>query len=65
MATLQFELKPFDVPKTVTVVMPTTGKREDGIQALPTIPINQVDEETLNALIEEFALAVMTAAGKA
>lgn len=64
MATLNLELEPFVVPTAVVVRLPTSGKREDGIQPSPTIPLNMVDEDTLNSMIEEFALAVMTAADK-
>lgn len=64
MATFNTKLKPFEVPTHVTLDLPA-GKKEDGFKALPTLPLEALDEDTLNALIEEFALAVMTAAGKA
>jgi hypothetical protein len=65
MASLNLKLEPFPVPTNVTVIVPSSGKREDGIRPPMTVPLEMVDEQTLNTMIEEFALAVMTAAGKA
>jgi len=64
MATLNLSLKPFDVPTHVILDMPP-GRKQDGIQGLPTIALESLDEATLEALIEEFAANVMKAAGKA
>lgn len=64
MASINLELIPFAVPHMVTVKMPP-GKREDGIQAAPTIALSQLSDEALTALIEEFAATVMKVAGKA
>jgi hypothetical protein len=63
MATFSMKLKPFPIPETVIIEMPP-GKREDGIKPLPTLPLSALDEETLNTLIQEFAEAVLAAAGK-
>jgi hypothetical protein len=63
MATMKLELNPFDVPDHVTVKLPP-GRREDGMQALPTIALQDIDEETLASLCDEFTEAVFAAAGK-
>jgi hypothetical protein len=64
MPTINLKLKPFEVPTHVTIAMPP-GRKQDGMKPLPTLALEDLDEETLNSLIEEFAQAVMTAAGKA
>lgn len=62
MATMSLKVKPFDVPTEVTLDLPGTGRREDGMQALPKLKLNQVDAATLEAMIGEWAEAVMAAA---
>ena len=64
MATFSMKLRPFPIPSEVILDMPA-GKREDGMKALPTLPLSALDEDTLNAMIAEFAETVMVAAGKA
>lgn len=64
MATLNLTLKPFPIPDKVVIEMPV-GRKQDGIQPLPTIALTDLDEATLQVLIEEFAENVMKAAGKA
>jgi len=62
MASISLNLKPFDVPSEVTVNFPGSGNRQDGMQKLPTLKLNQLSQEALDALISEFAEAVMAAA---
>ena len=62
MAIISLKVKPFDVPTEVILDLPGTGRREDGMQALPKLKLNQIDAATLEALISEWAEAVMAAA---
>ena len=62
MATMSLKVKPFDVPTEVTLDLPGTGRREDGMQVLPKLKLNQVDAATLSSMIDEWAEAVLTAA---
>ena len=61
MATIALTLKPFPVPTEVVIEMPGTGVRQNGMKPLPTLKLNQLDVETAEALITEFAEAVMAA----
>ena len=63
MATVNLELNPFPVPTEVTIKLPP-GKREDGLKSPPTIKLENLSEEALSALCEEFTAAVFVAAGK-
>ncbi len=63
MATFSLPIVPFPVPTHVTLQMPP-GKRQDGMQKPITIPLADLPNEALQALIEEFAVAVMEAAGQ-
>lgn len=62
MVTISLKVKPFEVPTDVFIDLPGTGKREDGMQALPKLKLNQVDAATLEAMIGEWVEAVMAAA---
>jgi hypothetical protein len=64
MATINFEIEPFPVPTGVTIKLPTSGKREDGMKPGPTLALTELSEETLASLCEEFTVAVFAAAGK-
>lgn len=61
MATLPLKVRPFDVPTHVTVELPP-GRRQDGVQPLPKISLDNLPDDVLAALIEEFTEAVMKAA---
>lgn len=61
MAEFKLPIVPFPVPSEVTLQLPA-GKREDGLRPPVTIPLEQLDDHTLAALIEEFAVAVMAKA---
>ena len=63
MTTISLKLKPFAVPTHVTIELPP-GRKQDGMQPLPTVLLSQLDDETLAGLIEEFSNAVLIAAGK-
>ena len=57
------ELHPFMVPNFVRQVAPV-GKREDGWQETPAIPLAELSVETLEALCAEFREGVFRKAGK-
>lgn len=61
MATIKLQLEPFPVPKHVALVLPA-GKRQDGMTPRPTLPLSELPDEALEALIEEFATNVMATA---
>jgi len=54
MASLQLTVQPFDIPTSVYIEVPNAG-------SIP-IPIEDLDEETLGQMVEEFAAAVMAKA---
>lgn len=62
MASVSLQLKPFSVPSEVVIDLPGTGKREDGMKQLPTLKLNQLAPAELEAMISEWAEAVMAAA---
>lgn len=61
MATLPLKVKPFEVPEYVMLDMPP-GRKQDGPIGLPKIYLQDLPDEVLEALINEFAEAVMKAA---
>ena len=61
MATLPLKVKPFEVPDDVLLDMPP-GRKQDGPIGLPKIYLQDLPDETLEALISEFVEAVMKAA---
>lgn len=61
MATINLKLRPFEVPTHVTVELPA-GRKQDGVKPAPTVALSELPDETLEALINEFAEAVMKAA---
>lgn len=63
MASINLELQPFPVPIEVVIKMPV-GKKQDGLKALPTVKLEDLSDEALAALCEEFTQAVFAAAGK-
>jgi hypothetical protein len=65
MATVELKLQPFRVPNYVL----TEGKvrpRQDGFhpEETPKYALNELDEETLSALCDEFRKGVFEKAGK-
>jgi hypothetical protein len=61
MASVKLELQPFPVPTEVTVKMPP-AKREDGIKPGIKLALVDLDDATLEALIDEFVAGVMAVA---
>ena len=55
MAKLSVTVEPFEVPETVDVSIGSNTME---------VPLEELDEETLATLIEEFTTAVMAKAGK-
>ena len=64
MATVTTKLKPWIVPNFVNQEVPP-GKRQDGIHALPAIPLSEVDAQTLADMCDAFRAEVFRKAGKA
>ena len=63
MATHTLEIVPFDVPSFVTLKFPP-ARRDDGLRQPVLIALQDLDDATLGALIEEFAAGVLKAAGR-
>jgi len=57
MPSLQVSIQPFDVPEEVLINVP--GSTDD-----VCVPLEELDEDTLAGLVEEFAAAVMAKAKK-
>jgi hypothetical protein len=64
MASINLEILPFTVPDEVSIKMPGTGKREDGIKPAITMKLSDLEVDSLIALCEEFTNNVFAAAGK-
>lgn len=62
-ASIEIELKPFDVPNYVITVQPPRPK-QDGIQELPTFHLSDLDPLTLDRLCRDFRDDVFKKAGK-
>ena len=75
MVTLRVEIKPFDVPSSVTILLPraqvpagTAMPRTYAGVLLPSnqeLPLSALTQEELAALCDEFTTAVFAAAGHA
>ena len=61
MASISVKLKPFPVPTEVVIELPGSGLKQDGMTKLPTLKLSELDVATAEAMIEEFATAVMNA----
>jgi len=57
------DLLPFNVPNYVLVV-PKTGKREDGFTESPKFALSELSVETLEELCAQFRREVFIKAGK-
>ena len=62
MATINLELQPFPVPGDVMILTPM--KDGDVPANRPRLKLEELSEETLTALCEEFTANVFAAAGK-
>jgi len=55
------ELEPFSTPNFVRQKQPA-GLRENGFKELPAIPLEDLSDETLNQLCDEFRKDIFTKA---
>lgn len=62
-ASLEVELKPFNVPNFV-ILKPEVGKREDGMKEPISLPLSQLSAGTLEKMCEEFTREVFRKSGK-
>jgi hypothetical protein len=62
-ASIEMKLKPWQVPNFANIEMPP-GRKEDGVQALPSIPIKELSIEALNGLATGWLLDLYEKAGK-
>ena len=58
MAKIEQELLPFSTPNYV-LVMPSPGRRQDGISKAPAIPLRHVPEDVLLQMCEDFKNEIM------
>jgi len=61
---IEIKLKPFTVPNFV-ILEQKPGRREDGIQAAPSIPLADMAADDLAAMCDKFRADVFAKAGKA
>jgi hypothetical protein len=61
MAEYAIPLMPFDVPTKVKMMVPTSGRREDGFKPLPELNLSDLPRATVEQLCAEFTSAVMAA----
>lgn len=57
MSTIKLKLKPFRVPNNVLVEQPPKP-RQEGFQEYPSIPLSELDNETLEEMCAEFRKGV-------
>jgi hypothetical protein len=62
-ATIALKVKPWMVPNFVSIEMPPRPK-QDGIAALPSIPLKDLPLETLDSLAEQWRTELYAKAGK-
>lgn len=58
MANFPLQIRPFDVPQTVTIVMPPRPK-QDGLHMSPVIKISDLPRSTVLELCKEFQDTMM------
>lgn len=61
--TQEIDVQPFMTPNFVITRMPT-GKKQDGFQEAPKLPLADVDAATLSMLCDQFRSDVFAKAGK-
>lgn len=59
MATVALKIAPFVVPTAVNIEMPHTGLRQDRIRPNVSLNISELEIETVEQLISDFAEGVM------
>jgi len=63
MTTINLDLNPFPVPNSVSAKLPP-GKKQDGFKIAPTIPLGELDDNTLHEMCDEFRTAIFARAYK-
>ena len=65
MASINVKLTRFAVPELVYIEQPhPPQQRQDGIRPLPSIPLCDLDPQTISDLCDEFRKEVFASAGK-
>lgn len=59
MAQVSFPVVPFEVPTVVVIAMPSSGRREDGMRPLPTVPIAELPRETVEQMCADFTKTML------
>lgn len=62
-ALINYSLKPWQTPNFATVELPPRPKQE-GIVALPSVPLNELSDEALDILVEQWRAEVYRKAQK-
>ena len=62
--TVSFPIKPFPVPESVVLEVPTSGLRQDGMQPAVHLKLKDLTEETLLELCDQFMKDVFALAKK-
>lgn len=63
MTSIKIELAPFIAPDYVSI-KGRNGLKQDGFRILPQYSLNELDEQTLSDLCDEFRMNVFLKAGK-
>lgn len=63
MATVEMKLKPFPVPDAAVVDL-GPGRKEDGVQRLPTIPVEELSANAVEDLAFEWLSALYASRGE-
>lgn len=59
MATIPIEIQPFDVPESVSLVLPP-GLRQDGLRPTPMLRLIDLPRSTIEAMCDEFKSRLLT-----
>lgn len=62
-AKFSLNIRPFEVPLDVELMMPA-GRRQDCLKPSVRVRLQDLDEDTLHILVQEFALKVFEIAGR-
>jgi len=63
MTTIKIALKPFSTPNFVLLNFPA-GERQHGFKESPTVPLSEVDADSLAKLCDDFREEIFRKAGK-
>ena len=57
MSSINMKIRPFQIPNFVSLEQPP-GRRQDGMKAAITVPVGDLDPQTLSDLCDEFRAAL-------